>query len=99
MQKAFLHVLYCLQCFSSKDVLTNHKANYMVINSEQAIKMPDKGNNILTFQNFHKQMPVLFQFRLSQKKYKAVYQIIPNHTQTHTKNTLIVVMVIRLFAL
>lgn len=32
----------------------------MVINGEQAIKIPNKGNNILKFQNFQKQMPVPF---------------------------------------
>ena len=41
--------MHCLQCFSSEDVLTNHKTNCMVINGEQAIKRPDKENNILKF--------------------------------------------------
>ena len=40
--------MHCLQCFS------------IVINGEQAIKMPDKDNSIFKFQNFHKQMPVPF---------------------------------------
>ena len=31
---------YCLQCFSSEKVLTNHKENFIVINGKQAIKMP-----------------------------------------------------------
>ena len=52
--------MHCLQCFSSEDVLTNHKTNCIVINGEQAIKMPDKDNSIFKFQNFHKQMPVPF---------------------------------------
>ena len=52
--------MHCFQCFSSEDVLTNHKINCTVINGEQAIKMPDKDNNILKFRNFHKQMPVPF---------------------------------------
>ena len=52
--------MHCLKCFSSEDVLTNHKTNCIVINGEQAIKMPDKDNSILKFQNFHKQMPVPF---------------------------------------
>lgn len=39
--------MYCLQCFSSEEVLNNHKANCIVINGKQAIKMPEKGNNIL----------------------------------------------------
>ena len=32
--------MYCLQCFSSEKVLTNHKENCIVINGKQAIKMP-----------------------------------------------------------
>ena len=32
----------------------------MVINGEQAIRMPQKGNNILQFQNCHKQMSAPF---------------------------------------
>ena len=52
--------MYCLQCFSSEKVLTNHKENCIVINGEQAIKMPTKDDNILKFNNFHKQLPVPF---------------------------------------
>ena len=51
--------MYCPQCFNSEDVL-NHKTNCMVINGQQAIKIPEKDNNILKFTNFHKQMPVPF---------------------------------------
>ena len=36
----------CLECFSSKEILPNHKTNCMVINGVQAIRMPKKGNNI-----------------------------------------------------
>ena len=50
--------MHCLQCFSSEDVLNNNKPNFIVINGKQTIKLPDKDNNILKFQNFHKQMPV-----------------------------------------
>ena len=32
----------------------------MVINGEQAIRMPEKGKNILQFKNHHKQMKVPF---------------------------------------
>ena len=37
--------MHCLQCFSSEEILTNHKTNCIVINGEQAIRMPQKGNN------------------------------------------------------
>ena len=52
--------MYCLQCFSSERVLKNHKNNCIQVNGEQAIKMPDKSNNTLKFNNFHKQQPVPF---------------------------------------
>ena len=52
--------MYCLQCFSSEEVLKNHKDNCIQLNGEQAIKMPDKLNNTLKFNNFHKQQPVPF---------------------------------------
>ena len=52
--------MYCLQCFSSERVLTNHKENCIQVNGKQAIKMPDKHNNILKFNNFHKQQAVPF---------------------------------------
>ena len=52
--------MHCLQCFSSERVLINHKDNCIQINGAQAVKMPDKNNNILKFNNFHKQQPVPF---------------------------------------
>ena len=52
--------MYCLQCFSSEEVLKNHKDNCIQLNGEQAIKMPDKSNNTFKFNNFHKQQPVPF---------------------------------------
>ena len=50
----------CLQCFSSEIVLYNHKDNCIQVNGTQAVKMPDKDNNILRYNNFHKQQPVPF---------------------------------------
>ena len=52
--------MYCLQCFSSKRILANHISNCLTINGNQAINMPKKGENILRFNNFHKQLPVPF---------------------------------------
>ena len=52
--------MFCLQCFSSEEVLNNHKENCIQINGQQAIKMPDKNKNILKFNNFNKQQPVPF---------------------------------------
>ena len=52
--------MHCLQCFSSERVLTNHKENCIQVNGTQTIKMPTKDDNILKFNNFHKQQPVPF---------------------------------------
>ena len=52
--------MYCLQCFSSERVLTDHKENCMQVNGTQAIKMPTKDDNILKFNNYHKQLQVPF---------------------------------------
>ena len=52
--------MHCLQSFSSERVLTDHKDNCITVNGIQAVKMPDKDNNILKYNNFHKQLPVPF---------------------------------------
>ena len=52
--------MYCLQCFSSESILAKHTNNCLTINGKQAINMPKKGENILKFNNFHKQLPVPF---------------------------------------
>jgi len=52
--------MHCLQCFSSEEVLSAHKNNCILVNGTQAVKMPSKDNNILKFNNFHKQQPVPF---------------------------------------
>ena len=51
--------MYCLQCFSREDVLTEHKNNCISINGKQAIKMPEKGEKV-HFKNHHKQLSVPF---------------------------------------
>ena len=52
--------MYCLQCFSFERVLANHVNNCLTINGAQAINMPKQDENILKFNNFHKQLPVPF---------------------------------------
>ena len=52
--------MHCLQCFSSERVLNDHKDDCIQVNGTQAVKMPDKDNNILKFNNFHKQQQVPF---------------------------------------
>ena len=52
--------MHCLQCFSSERILANYVKNCLMINGNQATNMPKKGENILKFHNFHKQLPVPF---------------------------------------
>ena len=52
--------MYCMQCFSSERILANHANNCLTINGAQAINMPKQGENILKFNNFHKQLLVPF---------------------------------------
>ena len=47
----------CFRCFSSENVLTEHKENCLVINGKQHVKL-GKGSNI--FKNYSKQFPVPF---------------------------------------
>ena len=71
--------MYCLQCFSSESILANHVNNCLNINANQAIKMPEKGENILRFNNFHKQLPVPFviyaDFEAITKRYKVANKV------------------------
>ena len=52
--------MYCLNCFSSERILANHVNTCLTINGAQAINMHKQGENILKFNNFHKQLPVPF---------------------------------------
>ena len=67
--------VYCLQCFSSERILANHINICLTINGAQAINMPEQGENILKFNNFHKQLPVPLILRLSRKRYKVANKV------------------------
>ena len=47
----------CLQCFSSKNVLTEHNKVCLSINGTQSVR-PEKGTT--KFKNYFKQIPVFF---------------------------------------
>ena len=47
----------CLQCFTNKNVLTNHQENCLGINGAQSVKL-EKGTT--EFKNFFKQIPDSF---------------------------------------
>ena len=49
----------CLQCFSSKNVLTKHKEVCLSINGAQSVRL-EKGT--IEFKNYFKQIPVPFKF-------------------------------------
>ena len=48
---------YCLQRFSSKNILTEHKENCLVINGKQCVKLSE---GFISFKNYSRQMPVPF---------------------------------------
>ena len=51
----------CLQCFSSKNMLTKHKEVCLSINGAQSVRL-EKGK--IEFKNYFKQIPVSFKFML-----------------------------------
>ena len=47
----------CLQCFSSKKILSEHKEDCLVINGKQSVKLE---SGFISFKNFSTQIPVPF---------------------------------------
>ena len=78
--------MHCLQCFSSDIVLNEQKDNCIQVNGTQAVKMPDKDNNILKFNNFHKQQAVPF---VIYADFEAIIEKIsgckPNNDKSYTE--------------
>ena len=78
--------MHCLQCFSSERVLSDHKDNCITVNGTQAVKMPNKDNNILKYNNFHKQQPVPF---VIYADFEAITEKIsgcqPNNNKSYTE--------------
>lgn len=59
MNRKTFHCMLCLTRFKAAQVYTNHMKHCEGINGKPArIEMPKEGENILKFQNFHKQMRV-----------------------------------------
>ena len=50
-----LFCYYCLQHFTSEEILKNHAEGCLKINGTQKVKMPCKNKNIF-FMNYHKQL-------------------------------------------
>ena len=78
--------MHCLQCFSSERVLNDHRDNCIQLNGEQAVKMPNKDNNILKYNNFHKQQPIPFVIYVD---FEAITEKIsgckPNNDKSYTE--------------
>ena len=77
--------MYCLQCFSREDILTEHINNCLSINGKQAIKMPEKGQHV-SFRNYYKQIPIPFviyaDFEAITEK---VHGCLPNNEKSYTE--------------
>ena len=76
----------CLQGFSSERVLNDHKDICIILNGTQAVKMPDKNNNTLKYNNFHKQQPIPF---VIYADFEAITEKIsgcqPNNNKSYTE--------------
>ena len=76
--------MYCMQCFSTEEVLQNHKSVCLCVNGVQSVKMPD--DVILKFKNYHNQLPVPFviyaDFEAVTEKIASVSQ---NNEKSHTE--------------
>ena len=86
----------CLQCFSSKNVLTKHKENCLIINGKQSVKL-DKGT--IEFENYFKQIPVPFKIYAD---FECNLERVESWEGSYTKNikiTFLVVLLTKLFAL
>ena len=86
----------CLQCFSSKNVLTEHKEDCLSINGKQSVKV-EKGT--IEFENYFKQIPVSFKIYAD---FDCNLKSVESYEGSYTKNikiTFLVVLRTKLFAL
>ena len=79
----------CLQCFSSKNVLTEHKEDCLIINGKQSVKL-EKGT--IEFENYFKQIPAPF-------KILADFECNLKGVEKSSKNTFLAVLLTKLFVL
>ena len=86
----------CLQCFSSKNVLTEHKEDCLIINGKQSVKL-EKGT--IEFENYFKQIPVLFKIYADFECNLRVLKVMKVFTQKNIKITLPAVLLTNLFVL
>ena len=83
----------CLQCFSSKNVLTKHKAACLSINGAQSVRL-EKGT--IQFKNYFKQIPVPFNIDAA---FECNLKGVENYEGFYSKNIKITFLVVLLTSL
>ena len=86
----------CLQCFSSKNVLTEHKKVCLSINGVKSVRL-EKGT--IEFKNYFKQIPVPFKVYAD---FECNLKSVENYEGSYSKNikiTFLVVLLTNLFVL
>ena len=86
----------CLQCFSSKNVLTKHKEVCLSINGAQSVRL-EKGT--IEFKNYFKQIPVPFKIYAD---FECNLERVESYEGSYSKNikiTFLVVLLTNLFVL
>ena len=86
----------CLQCFSSKNVLTKHKEVCLSINGAQSVRL-EKGT--IEFKNYLKQIPVLFKIYAD---FECNLKSVESYEGSYSKNikiTFLLVLLTSLFVL
>ena len=86
----------CLQCFSSENVLTKHRADCLSINGKESVKI-EKGIN--EFKSYLKKIPAPFKFFVD---FKCNLKSVESYEGSYTKNikiTFHVVLLTKLVAL
>ena len=78
--------MYCLQCFSADTILKNHEKNCIIINGQQVIRMPEKGEMVY-FKKIYKQLAVPF---VIYADFEAIIEKVvgctPNSDKSNTEN-------------
>ena len=86
----------CLQCFSSKNVLTGHKKVCLNINGAKSVRL-EKGT--IEFENYFKQIPVPFKIYAD---FECNLKTVESYEGSYSKNikiTFLVVLLRNLFVL
>ena len=81
----------CLQCFSSKNVLTKHKEDCLSINGLQSVKL-EKGT--IEFKNYFKQIPVPFKIYAD---FECNLKGVENYEGSYTKKNIMITFLVVLF--